>query len=94
MVEVSDIRQARVILEHAVRTGETCGDLRSAIERALPLLDRKKPVFVARAQVKALTFRQKVTARTMREQGLPMHQIAIRLGTNHGRVSEAINEEL
>lgn len=87
---MSDIRKARELLKQAIGMGDApCLEL---LEQALPLLDRKKPAFRTPAQIKALTFRQKADARRLREQGLSMHQIAIRLGTNHGRISEALSE--
>jgi hypothetical protein len=87
----SNIPEAKRILKIALGNSLLPGT-RDCITTALSLMDRKKPEFVARRKIKALTWRQKMKAREMRKTGMSQHDIAIRLGTNHGRVSEALEE--
>lgn len=88
---MSNIGEARRILKEAVSGSDSLG-LIIAINQALPLLDRKKPAFVAKARVPKLTFRQKQTIRKLREQKMALNEIAMRVGTNIGRVSETLSE--
>lgn len=92
---MSNIPEARRILQEAI-AGDNSYDSTSmygAITEALALLDRKKPAFVARGQIKALSDEQKRTAVALRKRGMPLNAIATFLGTNIGRVSEAVNKE-
>lgn len=90
---MSNIPLARRILLDALAGPYDAFERTNAIIEALDHLDRKKPAFVTHRTVKALTWRQKAKARHMREhEKMSLHDIAVRLGTNIGRVSEAINE--
>lgn len=87
---MSDIPEARRLLKAAM-----CSELDvwAAVDGALKLLDRKKPAFVAPRRVRALSDADKNYARHLRKAGMAQHEIAIKLKTNGGRISEAINEE-
>jgi DNA invertase Pin-like site-specific DNA recombinase len=87
---MSDIPFARVILRKALAS-EDVKFVHQAIKRALGLLTRDAPEFMTRAKLPPLTREQVKTIRRLREQEMPMNEIARKLGTNIGRVSEAIN---
>lgn len=91
---MSNIPKARKLLNEFVDGWNQYAEDISLVFEAIKLLDRKKPEFVAKRRVKALTWRQKMKVRELRATGMPLHEIAIRMGTNGGRVSEAINEEI
>jgi hypothetical protein len=67
--------------------------VRDNLTEALALMTRKSPEFVARRTIPPLTEPQKAQAILLRKGGMGVNDIARRLGTNIGRVSEAINEE-
>lgn len=85
---MSNIPEARRILEAAMG-GEV--DPLWAIESALSLMTRESPKFVAPRRVQPLTEAKVQTAKTLRSNGMALNDIAVRLGTNIGRVSEAVN---
>jgi hypothetical protein len=85
---VSNIPEARSLLKGAQ---EGSWSYRWAVEKALPLLDRKKPTFVARKSIPKLSEGDKAFCIDLRAKGLSMNAIARRMHTNLGRVSEAIN---
>jgi len=78
---MSDIPKARQLIRDAHRL----------IATALKLLDREKPEFVAPAKLRKLTPEERERCRQLRQRGMAVNDIARMLGTNHGRVSEAIN---
>ncbi len=84
---MSNIPEARRLLNEGLHLCDW-GMVRDAVK----LLDRKKPDFVAKRKLKPLTDEQRASARTYRRNGYTVHEIAQSLGTNIGRVSEAINE--
>jgi hypothetical protein len=88
---MSDIPRAREILKKALEDWWTSDalDSRVAIREALKFLDRKKPEFVAARKVRALSPYNVEYARELRRVGLSLHEIAVKLKTNVGRVSEA-----
>lgn len=88
---MSDIPMARVVLEHAL-TKDTLEVVRKDIQTALNLMSRKKPAFVAERKIAPLSETDKEHARILRQQGHALNDIARRLQTNIGRVSEAINQ--
>lgn len=90
---MSNIPEAKRILSEAIEgdSAYDSGSMYSAIVHALVLMDRKKPSFVAKARVPKLSWRQKQKVRQLRETGMSLHDIAVRMGTNIGRVSEAVN---
>jgi hypothetical protein len=87
---VSDIPQARTILAEAIRLDEA-SKIRRSILRALDLMVRRKPSFRCKAEIPKLTRDQKRRAVRLRSTGMPMNRIARMLGTNLGRISEAVN---
>jgi DNA invertase Pin-like site-specific DNA recombinase len=68
-------------------------EARRLIKKALRLMDREKPAFRHRREVSKLTRAQRKRARELRAEGWSLLQIARSLRTNHGRISEAINEK-
>lgn len=86
---MSNIPRAREILRTALDDEWAEPSLRDAIRNALALLDRKKPEFVARRKLLPLTDKEKEQARYLRGTGMAMNDIARRLNTNLGRISEA-----
>ena len=87
---MSDIPFARAVLRKALQSD----DLKfvyASIRIALKRLDREKPEFTTRAKLPPLTREQVKTIHRLRAQQMPMNEIARKLGTNIGRVSEAIN---
>ena len=89
---MSEISRARAIIELILR----CEDLpfaKQCARQALGLMKREKPQFVSPARYPRLTESQKDMARKLRDEGLALNLIAIKLGTNIGRVSEAVNPE-
>ena len=61
------------------------------IVEATTLLDRRKPDFKTRDKFKALTPAQIARAKALRKKRLSINEIASILGTNYGRISEAIS---
>jgi hypothetical protein len=89
---MSDIPRAREILQKALDSDHGNEKLlRYCIREALRLLDREKPEFKAPRKLPTLTHDQVEFCRELRSDGLPLNEIARKLGTNIGRVSEAIN---
>lgn len=90
---MSNIPEARRILTQLREHELECGPYHIAkvLHEVLKLLDRKKPAFRARSSVPALTDDQRTEARRLRSLRKPVNEIARILGTNQGRVSEAIN---
>jgi hypothetical protein len=87
---MSNIPEARRILEEARdHYAYDSGQLYGAIVQALELMKRKSPTFVAPRTIAPLSEVDKEWARLLRKQGLPMNEIARKLGTNLGRISEA-----
>jgi hypothetical protein len=85
---MSNIPRAREVLEEAMR-GKL--DPIVAIESALSMMTRRKPDFVAPRRLGAMNAFHVEHAKTMRRAGMAINDIARNLGTNIGRVSEAIN---
>lgn len=86
----SDIPTARALLLQA-RT--QVAEAQRLIDEGLALMARRKPDFRAKRQTPSLTEAQKLRARKMRSKGMSILDIAHRLKTNHGRVSEACAEQ-
>jgi DNA-binding NarL/FixJ family response regulator len=89
---LSDIPRARAILRKVDKV--SAGDermLRYIIAQALRFLDREKPEWKAPRKLPPLTIEQAMQVKELRAEGLPMNEIARKLGTNIGRVSEVIN---
>ena len=89
---MSDIPRARDILTTALRSDDAA-ILRMGIEYALQFMTRERPDFIAPVEHAPLTTAQKLYARSLRSSGMSIHNIAVELGTNQGRISEAINEQ-
>ena len=87
---MSDIPRARAMLQKALDS-EDIKFVHQAIKRALGLLTREQPEFRTRRKLPPLTREHVQLCRRLRHQGLPLNEIARKLGTNIGRVSEAIN---
>lgn len=89
---MSDIPRARRALEAAEASPPGNEKfLRYCIREARKYLDREKPEFKTARKLPALTDEQKQFCRQLRVEGLPLNEIARKLGTNIGRVSEAVN---
>ena len=87
---MSDIGRARDILRMALRADDI-KLVRRAIQQALDLMERERPEFKTKIKLPPMTREQVLLARELRGNGLPLNEIARKLGTNIGRVSEAIN---
>jgi hypothetical protein len=89
---MSDIPRARAILQKALDSDHGNEKLlRYCIRQALALLDRERPEFTAPRKLPTLTRDHVELCRKLRAEGRPLNEIARKLGTNIGRVSEAIN---
>jgi len=90
---MSNIPFARHILCRALMYGSSNAEiLRIGIEEALEHMTREQPDFIAPVKHSPLTKTQRDLARNMRATGMQLNDIAVQLGTNIGRISEAINE--
>jgi len=87
---MSDIPFARACLQKALKSDELAF-VHASIKIALRRLDREQPEFKAPRKLPPLTGQQVDFCRLLRGHGLPLNEIARKLGTNIGRVSEAIN---
>lgn len=81
---MSDIPYARRLLQRALKDHDW---LLAAVVPSL--MYRKKPKFIAKARFPRLTAGQKQQARAMRKAGWGVNEIAVKLKTGVGRVSEA-----
>jgi hypothetical protein len=90
-IAMSNIPQARAILRRAMDY-VSIDEMRQGIRDALDLMVRRLPAFRVEPEHHPLSPARKREARRMRSQGMSINRIARALGTNHGRVSEAINE--
>jgi len=88
---MSDVPQARARLEALLRYDGLPPFVRKEIASIIPLLGRERPEFVTKVKLPPMTRDQVHMARKLRSDGLPLNEIARKLGTNIGRVSEAIN---
>lgn len=88
---MSNIPEARRVLKDALDRFASQEQLREAMWQALDLMTRKSPTFVARRAIPPLTEEDKQYARILRNNGYALNDIAHQLGTNIGRVSEAVN---
>lgn len=89
---MSHIPRARAILQKTLDSDP--GNerlLRYCIRQALALLDRERPEFKAPRKLPTLTTEHVDLCRKLHAEGKPVNDIARKLGTNIGRVSEAIN---
>lgn len=86
----SNVPQARTLLHEATLQ---IAEAQRLIDEALALMSRRKPDFRAARQVPRLTDAQKARARRLRKKGMSILDIAHRLNTNHGRISEACSEQ-
>ena len=87
---MSDIPFARACLQRALKSDDlkfVHGSIRVALRR----LVRERPEFMTRAKLPPLTREQVQIIHRLRAQEMPMNEIARKLNTNIGRVSEAIN---
>lgn len=95
---MSDIPKARAILSLGLREAvrirndnERARLMITAARRALLLMRRRRPKFIAEPELPPLMDWQKAYARKRRAQGASLHKIMQELKTNIGRVSEAVN---
>lgn len=88
---MSDIPEARRILEEALKG--TNPQWRVAVKKALMLMTRESADFRVPPGYPKLTPKEAVKARRMRSEGMGVNNIAAQLGTNVGRVSEAIHHK-
>jgi hypothetical protein len=85
---MSDIPEARRLLQFALIGHDDDTDWQ-IVTQALALLDRKKPEFVAPRKVRKLSPYNREYARMLRSAGMSLNEIALKLKSNIGRVSEA-----
>lgn len=90
---MSNVPRARKMLTETLRSDDL-GFVHGGVRNALELLYRKQPKFKADAEYHKLSPSQRLEALRMRQTGIGINTIARELGTNHGRVSEALTEEL
>lgn len=88
---MSDIPRARARLEKLLDFDDMSLFVRKEITAVIRLLKREQPEFRTRRKLPSMTRDQVQFCRKLRSQGLPLNEIARKLGTNIGRVSEAIN---
>lgn len=95
---MSDIPKARSILSTGLREALKIRDhnkrawlMITAARKALRLMRRRRPKFIAEPELPPLMDWQKGYARKRRAQGASLHKIMQELKTNIGRVSEAVN---
>lgn len=87
---MSDIARAREILRKGLDGDERF--LRYAVRHALALMTRESPEFIADDKLPPLTREQvKEAIRLRQEERRSINDIARKLKTNIGRVSEAVN---
>lgn len=89
---MSNIPRARTILENA-RKSDDLKFIKLCIKYALNEMSREAPDFVAPKKYPRLTPAQEEQARALRAGGMPINEIARKIGTNIGRVSEAIHRK-
>ena len=90
---MSDIPKARRILM-LVADEPDAFVLRKAVREALKLMHRKRPKFIHKPQYAKLDAAGEAAARRLRAKGISLNDIALRLHTNMGRVSTAINRKV
>jgi len=88
---MSDIPRARARLEKLLDFDDMSLFVRKEITAVIRLLKREQPEFRTRNKLPPLTREHVALCRKLRNEGLPLNEIARKLGTNIGRVSEAIN---
>ena len=88
---MSNVPRARLRLREALRC-HTTAEMRKLIRQALGDMVREQPDFVSPPALPPLSRDQRRKAREMRYTGMPINDIARSLGTNIGRVSEALHE--
>ena len=88
---MSDIPRARARLEKLLDYEFTTMFVRKEITAVIRLLKREQPEFRTRRKLPPLTRDHVTLCRQLRNEGRPLNEIARKLGTNIGRVSEAIN---
>jgi hypothetical protein len=84
---MSNMAQARRLLEEAL----DCETPHEHIREALKLMYRKQG-FKAKGKPSPLTYENKLECRELRRQGMSLHAIGMRFGTNQGIVSFALKE--
>jgi len=87
---MSDLIRAKAILDKLL-LAELPPFVRHGIVSARVLMDREKPDFVVEPFIPPLTESQVQTARAMRAGGMALQKIADTLGSQIGRISEAVN---
>jgi hypothetical protein len=95
---MSNIPQAKKMLDKLLGRKPFAGPgaqltpfVRKTLMAVRGLLDRERPEYRAPRTLPAMTREEVAEACALRERGWPINRIARHLGTNIGRVSEAIN---
>src|SRR5262245_51542711 len=88
---MSNVPQAKAMLDKLLSGAQMSPLVRQTLQRGRGLLDREKPEFTAPRTLPTMTREQVEQACELRAKGWPINRIARHLGTNIGRVSEAIN---
>jgi hypothetical protein len=86
---VSDIPRARELIKQAIAEINDYKAPLWELEEALKLLDRKKPEFIAPRKTRKLSPYNIEYARLLRATGMSLADIAVKVKSNIGRVSEA-----
>jgi hypothetical protein len=90
---MSNIPKAREILARACNTLSMNKGVRAHILEALSYMHRRQPPdgYVRDGSAKGLTPKQRLKAIALRKTGLSKKKIALKFGTDTGRISEATN---
>ncbi|HEU0063234.1 MAG TPA: hypothetical protein VFR19_25375 [Hyphomicrobiaceae bacterium] len=88
---MSDVPRAKAIIDALLRLHDMDPFVRKGLNSARALLERERPAFRARRSLPTMTRADVAEAIELRRRGWPLNRIARHLGTNIGRVSEAIN---
>jgi DNA-binding NarL/FixJ family response regulator len=88
---VSNIPLAKAIIDKLLESADMTLFVRHGLVSARELLDREKPDFIHEPFIPPLTKEQVRVARALRDDGWALQKIADELGSQIGRVSEAVN---
>ncbi|HSR80895.1 MAG TPA: hypothetical protein VLL28_08975 [Hyphomicrobiaceae bacterium] len=90
---MSDVPAAKRAIDMLLKRADMTPFVRSGLTYARSLLDREKPEFIVEPFIPPMTKEQVRAARKMRAEGMALQKIADILGSQIGRVSEAVNDK-